>query len=190
MGPEVTVGVHLDRGIDLIRAILAIMKAGGGYLPLDPALPAERLSRMCGEVGPAVVITAAADSFPAAPARLLPLSGLTADLTSRPTAGPDGQPSPGNLCYVIHTSGSTGDPKAVAVSYGNLASMIGPLVADYEIGPDDRVGQMAAMPSDTSVEQIFVALTSGATLVLPPPRTLAPSELLRGIECRGVTAST
>ena len=65
--------------------------------------------------------------------------------------------------------------------------MIGPLVADYEIGPDDRVGQMAAMPSDTSVEQIFVALTSGATLVLPPPRTLAPSELLRGIECRGVT---
>ncbi len=187
VGPEVTVGVHLDRGIDLIRAILAIMKAGGGYLPLDPALPAERLSRMCGEVGPAVVITAAADSFPAAPARLLPLSGLTADLTSRPTAGPDGQPSPGNLCYVIHTSGSTGDPKAVAVSYGNLASMIGPLVADYEIGPDDRVGQMAAMPSDTSVEQIFVALTSGATLVLPPPRTLAPSELLRGIECRGVT---
>ncbi|HTR92098.1 MAG TPA: amino acid adenylation domain-containing protein [Trebonia sp.] len=191
VGPEVVVGVHLERGIDLIRAILAVMKAGGGYLPLDPALPAERLTMMCSQAGPAVVLTAAAASFPCPSARMLPLGDLAADLTSGavPAAGsaPDGRPHPDNVCYVIHTSGSTGDPKAVAVSYGSLASVIGPLAAEYKIGPDDRVAQIAAMAFDTSVEQIFVTLTSGARLTLPPSGTLAPSELLRGIERRGVT---
>jgi amino acid adenylation domain-containing protein/thioester reductase-like protein len=187
VGPEVAVGVHLERGIDLIRAVLAVMKAGGGYLPLDPALPAERLSRMCAQVGPAVVITAAAGSFPGTAARLLPLDGLAADPARGAAAAPDSRPHPDNLCYVIYTSGSTGDPKAVAVSYGSLASVIGALAADYQISPDDRVAQLAAIAFDTSVEQIFVALTSGAALTLPPHGTLAPSELLRGIERRGVT---
>ena len=187
VGPEVVVGVHLERGIDLIRAILAIMKAGGGYLPLDPSVPAERLSRMCAQVGPAVVITGAAASFPGTAARLLPLGGLAADPAPGPAAAPDSRPHPDNLCYVIYTSGSTGAPKAVGVSYGSLASVIRALAADYQISPDDRVAQLAAIAFDTSVEQIFVALTSGATLTLPPPGTLAPSELLRGIERRGVT---
>ena len=141
VGPEVAVGVHLERGIDLIRAILAIMKAGGGYLPLDPSLPAERLSRMCAQVGPAVVITAAAGSFPGTATRLLPLDGIAADLAHGPAAAPDSRPHPDNLCYVIYTSGSTGDPKAVAVSYGSLASVICALAADYQISPDDRVAQ-------------------------------------------------
>lgn len=187
VGPEVAVGVHLERGIDLIRAILAIMKTGGAYLPLDPSVPAERLSRMCAQVGPAVVITGAAGLFPGRATRLLPLSELAADRGPGPAAGLDTHPHAENLCYIIHTSGSTGDPKAVAISYGSLASVIGALAADYQIGPEDRVAQMAAMAFDTSVEQIFVALTRGATLALPPAGTLAPSDLLRGIECRGVT---
>jgi amino acid adenylation domain-containing protein/thioester reductase-like protein len=187
VGQEVAVGVHLERGIDLIRAILAIMKAGGAYLPLDPALPADRLSRMCAQVGPAVVITATAGSFPAGAARLLPLDGLGADLRRGRAAAPDSRPHPGGLCYVIYTSGSTGDPKAVAVSYGSLASVIVALAADYQISPGDRVAQLAAIAFDTSVEQIFVALTSGATVTMPPPGTLAPSVLLRGIERKGVT---
>src|SRR6202035_4533367 len=98
VGPEVAVGVHLERGIDLIRAVLAVMKAGGGYLPLDPALPAERLSRMCAQVGPAVVITATAGSFPGTAARLLPLDGLTADPARGAAAAPDSRPHPDNLC--------------------------------------------------------------------------------------------
>ena len=112
---------------------------------------------------------------------------MTADLGRGQAAAPDSRPHPDNLCYVIYTSGSTGDPKAVAVSYGSLASVIVALAADYQISPDDRVAQLAAIAFDTSVEQIFVALTSGATLTMPPPGTLAPSALLRGIERRGVT---
>jgi amino acid adenylation domain-containing protein/thioester reductase-like protein len=191
VGPEVAVGVHLERGIDLIRAILAIMKAGGGYLPLDPSLPADRLSRMCAQVGPAVVITAAAGAFPGPASGVLPLDELAADLAHGPAPAPDPSldpsPDPENMAYVIYTSGSTGDPKAVAVSYGSLASVIGALAPDYQIGPEDRVAQLAGMAFDTSVEQVFVALTSGATLILPPPGTLAPTDLLRGIERRGAT---
>jgi amino acid adenylation domain-containing protein/thioester reductase-like protein len=189
VGPEVIVGVHLERGIDLITAVLGVMKAGGGYLPLDPALPAERLTMMCAQAGPAVVLTAAPASFPCTSARMLPLGELASGPASGAltAAGPDVRPRPDNVCYVIHTSGSTGDPKAVAVSYGSLASVIGPLAAGYQIGKEDRVAQLAAMAFDTSVEQMFVALTSGARLTLAPSGTLAPSELLRGIERRAIT---
>jgi amino acid adenylation domain-containing protein/thioester reductase-like protein len=187
VGPETVVGVHLERGADLIRAILAIMKAGGGYLPLDLSLPAERLTRVCSQVGPAAVITADATALQGTGTRLLPLGELTADLAGRPAAGPAARPHPDNLCYVIYTSGSTGDPKAVAVSFASLACVIGEMVREYQISEDDRVGQVAAMAFDTSLEQVFTALTAGATLTLPPPGTTAPSELLRGIERKRVS---
>ncbi|MGH3245407.1 MAG: amino acid adenylation domain-containing protein, partial [Trebonia sp.] len=188
-GPEAVTGLHLERGVDLIRAILAVMKAGAGYLPLDPSLPAERLARICSQVRPAVVITGAGDAlpFPFPGTRVLPVGDLAADLAGGPVTAPAARPHPDNLCYVIYTSGSTGVPKAVAVSYGGLAAVIGELRREYQMDSGDRVAQVASMAFDTSVEQVFTALTSGATLVLPPPGTMAPSELLRGIERKGVT---
>jgi len=185
--PEAIVGVHLERGTDVIRSILAIMKTGAGYLPLDPFLPQERLAAICAQVRPAAVITAGAGQFPVPGPLQVPLGELGDELARRPATAPAVRPAPGNICYVIHTSGSTGDPKAVAVSYGNLACSIPELAHEYQIGPSDRVAQLASLAFDTSMEQIFVALTRGATLVLPPPGTLAPSELLRGIERKHVT---
>ncbi len=187
VGPERVAGVHLERGADLIRAILAIMKAGGGYLPLDPSLPAERLARVCSQVTPAVVITAEAAAWPGTGTRLLPLGELAGSLAGRPAASPGTRPHPDNLCYVIYTSGSTGDPKAVAVSFGSLACVVGEMAREYQVSEDDRVGQVAAMAFDTFLEQVFTALTAGAALMLPPPGTLAPSDLLRGIERKRVT---
>jgi amino acid adenylation domain-containing protein/thioester reductase-like protein len=190
VGPETVAGVHLERGIDQIRVMLAIMKAGGGYLPLDPSLPGERLTRVCSQVTPAVVITAEAAAFRGAGPRVLPLGALAAvraDRADHPGAGPDVRPHPDNLCYVIHTSGSTGDPKAVAVSFGSLACVIGELAREYQVTEGDRVAQVAAIAFDTSLEQVFTALTAGATLTLPPPGTMAPSELLRAIERKRVT---
>jgi amino acid adenylation domain-containing protein/thioester reductase-like protein len=186
-GPETVTGVHLDRGADLITAVLAIMKAGGGYLPLDPALPAERLARVCAQTSPVAVLTARAGDFPVEGVRTLPLAEIGPEVADCPPASPGIRPGPDNLCYVIHTSGSTGDPKAVAVSFGSLALVIGEMAREYLISEDDRVAQVAAMAFDTSLEQIFTALTSGATLTLPPPGTMAPSELLRGIERKRVT---
>lgn len=186
-GPEAVVGVYLERGADVIRGILAIMKAGAGYLPLHPALPAERLATICARVRPTAVITAGAGQFPVPGQRLVPLGELDGELARRPATVPAVRPAPGNVCYVIHTSGSTGDPKAVAVSYGNLACSIPEIAHEYQIGPGDRVAQLASLSFDTSIEQIFVALTRGATLILPPPGTMAPSEVLRGIERKHVT---
>jgi amino acid adenylation domain-containing protein/thioester reductase-like protein len=186
-GPEAVVGVYLERGPDVIRSILAIMKAGACYLPLDLSLPVERLAGICAQVRPAAVITAGDGQFPVPGPRLVPLGELDDELARRPATAPAVRPAPGNVCYVIHTSGSTGDPKAVAVSYGSLACTIPELDHEYQIGPSDRVAQLASLAFDTSMEQIFVALTRGATLILPPPTTMAPSELLRGIERRHVT---
>src|SRR3984885_1424420 len=118
VGPETVTGVHLERGVDLITAILAIMKAGGAYLPLDPAFPRERLAAICAQVSPLAVITDVRAAWQVAGTRLLPLGELAAD---RPVTDPGTRPHPDNLCYVIYTSGSTGDPKAVAVSFGSMA---------------------------------------------------------------------
>jgi amino acid adenylation domain-containing protein/thioester reductase-like protein len=187
VGPETVAGVHLDRGADLITAILAIMKTGGGYLPLDPSLPAERLARICAQVSPAAVLTADAGGFPGPGAKLLPLGEIDAALAGCPATAPAARPHPDNLCYVIYTSGSTGDPRAVAVSYRSLAGVIAEITREYQVSEDDRVAQLAAMAFDTSIEQVFTALTTGATLILPPPGTMAPSELLRCIERKRIT---
>jgi amino acid adenylation domain-containing protein/thioester reductase-like protein len=187
VGPETVTGVHLERGVDLITAILAIMKAGGGYLPLDPAFPVDRLTRSCAQVSPLAVITGTRAAWPGAGTRLLPLDELAADLAQRPATSPGARPDQDNLCYVIHTSGSTGDPKAVAVSFGSMACVIGEMARAYQIGEEDRVGQVAAMAFDTFLEQVFTALTTGASLTLPPHGTMAPSELLRGVERKRVT---
>jgi amino acid adenylation domain-containing protein/thioester reductase-like protein len=187
VGPETVTGVHLERGVDLITAILAIMKAGGGYLPLDPAFPGERLTRICAQVSPLAVITDERAAWQGAGTRLLPLVELAADLAGRPVSGPGIRPHPDNLCYVIYTSGSTGDPKAVAVSFGSMACVIAEMAREYQLSEEDRVGQVAAMAFDTFLEQVFTALTAGASLTLPPHGTMAPSELLRGIERKQVT---
>jgi amino acid adenylation domain-containing protein/thioester reductase-like protein len=163
------------------------MKAGGGYLPLDPAFPRERLTRVCAQVSPLAVITDVRAAWPGAGTRLLPLGELAADLAERPVTGPGTRPHPDNLCYVIYTSGSTGDPKAVAVSFGSMACVIGEMAREYQVSEEDRVGQVAAMAFDTFLEQVFTALTAGASLTLPPHGTMAPSELLRGVERKRVT---
>ena len=185
--PETVVGVCLERGADWVRAILAVMQAGAAYLPLDPALPPARLTEICAEARAAMVITADSGSFPSPGARVFPLPGLAGELTRYPATPPGVRPHPDNLCYIIHTSGSTGPAKAVAVSYGDLARTVAAVTAEYETGETDRVAQLAPMSADTSLEQLFTTLTAGATLVIPPPGTVAPSDLLRGIERKQVT---
>jgi amino acid adenylation domain-containing protein/thioester reductase-like protein len=182
-GPETLVGVCLERGADAVRGLLAVMKAGSGYLPLDPSLPPARLARICARTRPLAVLTAGTRISGAA---MLPLGDLTA---GDPAVAPAVSLRPDQLAYVIHTSGSTGQPKAVAVGHDSLACVIDAVSAAYEISAGDRVLQLAALAFDTSVEQILVALTRGATLVLPPAGTVAPADLLRYLEQERVTVA-
>lgn len=182
-GPETLIGVCLERGAEAVRCLLAIMKACAGYLPLDPSLPADRLARICDEARPAVILTdqasqrQAEEKLSEAGVPLLTVGPLTAN--PEPPAAPGVTPHPDNVCYVIHTSGSTGRPKAVAVGYGALARVIDGVTREYRITGTDRVVQLASLAFDTSVEQMLVALVSGATLLLPPAGVVAPTDLLR-----------
>jgi amino acid adenylation domain-containing protein/thioester reductase-like protein len=187
-GPETLIGVYSERGVEAVRSLLAIMKAGSGYLPLDPSLPAERLARICAAAKPMTVITGRSVKKSASiAAGVLVISELAADLERQPSTAPEVSLHPDNLCYVIHTSGSTGDPKAVAVSQGGLAGVITDLAGEYEMSARDRVVQLASLAFDTSVEQMLVTLTTGATLMLPPAGTIAPTDLLRYLKQQRVT---
>jgi len=189
VGPETIVGVCLERGVETIRCLLAILKAGGAYLPLDPSLPAGRLRQMCAEARPTVILVNRADAgtFAETDARLVLIDQCAQQLADRPATAPGVSLDAENLAYVIYTSGSTGHPKAVAVSHGSLACVMQELSREYQISPSDRVLQLASLGFDTSIEQIFVTLTCGATLMLPPAGIIAPTDLLRYLAAEQVT---
>jgi amino acid adenylation domain-containing protein/thioester reductase-like protein len=189
VGPETVVGVCLERGIEAIRGLLAILKAGGAYLPLDPSLPAARLTQMCAEARPMVILVSRADAraFREAGVRLLLIDEWAAEPTDQPVTAPGVSLQAENIAYAIYTSGSTGRPKAVAVSHGSLACVSQEISREYQISPSDRVLQLASLGFDTSVEQVLVTLICGATLMLPPAGTVAPTDLLRYLAEEQVT---
>ncbi len=167
---EVPVGVRLRRGVDMLVAVLGVLKAGGVYVPLDPAWPAERVEFVRSDVGAGVVLEG-------------PL----------PDGGRDDDPGvavvDGQLAYVIYTSGSTGRPKGVGVSRGSMAGHVSRMRRRFGLGASDRVLQFAALAFDASVEQIFPALTCGAALVLPEHGLVAPSQLLTDLDQHRVTVA-
>ncbi|HEY1624132.1 MAG TPA: amino acid adenylation domain-containing protein [Streptosporangiaceae bacterium] len=191
VGPGILAGVSLERGTDVIRCLLAIWKAGGAYLPLDPALPAARLGDICAEAGPAVIVTGGevADVLSRTGARLLRAEDLAAESEDLPRTPPRAGLEPETMAYAIYTSGSTGRPKGVAVSHRALASQIPDVLRAYQISPRDRVLQLASLAFDTSIEQMLVALLGGATMMLPPPGTVAPTDLLGYLAEQAVTVT-
>jgi amino acid adenylation domain-containing protein len=176
VGPGVLVGVSMQPSLDRLVALLAILKAGGGYLPLDPALPAQRVAFMLADAAAPVVLTESAqDDLPAA-VTVLPVVG---DEFSE-LAATDLEPlaATSDTAYVIYTSGSTGQPKGVVVEHRNVVNFVSGQVEYWQLGPGDRVLQFSSLSFDASVLEIFTALISGATLVLASLETkLSPPRL-------------
>ncbi|MGW4652620.1 amino acid adenylation domain-containing protein, partial [Kitasatospora sp. NPDC004289] len=173
VGPESVVAVCLERGIDLVVALLAVVKAGGAYLPVDPDYPAERIGFLLADAGAAAVMTSQAcvSRLPEGtadvwvldePATLARLSGFA-----------DSAPAPGLLpahpAYVIYTSGSTGRPKGVAVPHEGIVNRLVWMQAQYGLRPGERVVQKTPFGFDVSVWEFFWPLLEGATLVLARP---------------------
>ncbi|MFB6893833.1 amino acid adenylation domain-containing protein [Kitasatospora sp. NPDC056327] len=166
------VAVRLAPSFDLVTALLAVWKAGAGYLPLDPAHPAERRQLMLRESGAVLLLT-----------------DEDGGLRVLPGAAPAADGDRSGLAYVLYTSGSTGTPKAVAVDHAALAArvdwMAGP--DGYRLTPGDRIVQFASIGFDTHAEELWPALASGARVVLLPGGGRTLPELLQGPHGPSVT---
>ncbi len=166
VGRDVIVGVCASRSIEAVVAILGVLRAGGAWLPLDPAVPLARLGAIVEDATPALVVTtaAAADLVPASVAQVIVLDEL--DVTPGPITPPPLTSSEDDLAYVIYTSGSTGTPNGVAVTRRGLSNLARSQARAFGIDPSSRVLQFASLAFDASVSEIATTLASGATLDL------------------------
>ncbi|HEX2191329.1 MAG TPA: amino acid adenylation domain-containing protein, partial [Longimicrobiaceae bacterium] len=165
-GPETRVGVCMERGAGLVVALLGVLKAGGVYLPLDPATPPERLAYVLADAGAAALVAA-----PAFADALAGFGGAWVDperdaaaIAGAGDEAPAVALSPENAAYVIYTSGSTGGPKGVEVAHAGAAGLLRHAVEAFGAGPGCRVLQTASIGFDASLLEVFVALLSGAAL--------------------------
>ncbi|MEU3104023.1 amino acid adenylation domain-containing protein [Streptomyces griseoflavus] len=174
VGPEQVVAVHLPRGPHTVVALLAVLRAGGAFLFLDPDLPDDRKGLLLEDSG----VTHLVGDAPRAD-----LDGITrigVEECDTATLSPHRPPrvDPGQLAYLIHTSGTTGRPKAVMGTHAALATHLAAMAEGYRITPEDRVLQFASLSFDASLEQLLPALMCGATVVLRGPEICAPGDFL------------
>ncbi|GAB2724147.1 non-ribosomal peptide synthetase [Kitasatospora kifunensis] len=179
-GPEERVGLFLERGAQAVIALLAILKSGAAYLPLDPGYPAERLEYLIGDAGVRLLVTERRlrDRLPASPARVLDLEQDRAEIAARPASAPAAALAPDQLAYVIYTSGSTGAPKGVLTTHRAVVRLVHDQ-AYTDIGPGDTVAQFASLSFDASTFEVWAALLAGARLAVHPPQLPTAGELGR-----------
>ncbi|MFE0046797.1 amino acid adenylation domain-containing protein [Streptomyces albireticuli] len=187
LGPDMVAGVLLERGTRLPVAQLAVLKAGGAWLPLDPQYPAERLAGQLADAGTRVVVTTLALS--AALSADMPRVCLDEPATARRLARTPDSPLPGgttpdNLAYLIYTSGSTGAPKGVMVSHRAAVNFVLNARELFGIGPGDRLLQFANPAFDVSVFDFYGALGSGATVVGASREVLLDPDALQALMAR------
>ncbi|RYZ41869.1 MAG: amino acid adenylation domain-containing protein [Myxococcaceae bacterium] len=165
---DVLVGVCLERSVEMVVAVLAVLKAGGAYLPLDPAYPSPRLSFMLEDAKAPVLLTQAKlrAGLPAFAGPVLCLDESPALFAPEAPASPVDASSLEGLAYAIYTSGSTGTPKGVAMGHGPLANLITWQLDQSIAGPGTRTLQFSPLSFDVSFQELFGTWCSGGTLVL------------------------
>ncbi|WP_331023625.1 amino acid adenylation domain-containing protein [Longimicrobium sp.] len=183
VGPEVRVAVGVRRGLETVVGLLAVLKAGGGYVPLDIVNPEDRLQYVLGDSAPAALLTEGplVARFAGAGVPLVDTGDLAA-LDAYPASDPDRAEvgvRPEHLAYVIYTSGSTGRPKGVLVRHGSLVSLLAVSRAEYGVGPGDVLPALASSAFDISLFEILLPLISGAeTRLVMPQRVMDPRAFL------------
>ncbi|MCA6119370.1 amino acid adenylation domain-containing protein, partial [Bradyrhizobium sp. WSM 1738] len=194
VGPDRVVAICLPRGIAMIVSVLAVLKAGGAYLPLDPAYPVERLRHIVDDAKPKLLITDNAGHaiFPNATCEIVDLEASALAIADLVISAPavTGLTSQ-HLAYIIYTSGSTGRPKGVMIEHRGLVNLALAQRALFEVSARSRVVQFASFSFDASAWEIVMALCSGAELFLITPREHQnTSELLDYLVNNTITHAT
>jgi len=172
VGPEIPVGLCMHRCFERGIGLLAILKAGGAFVPLDPAHPKERLEFMLRDSGAKVLLTTS-DLRNALPAYSGPIVCVDVDPERDGRKEKSSPAAPENLAYVIYTSGSTGKPKGVQITHRSMVNHNEAMIRAYHLSPQDRVLQFASISFDLSLEEIFPTWLAGATLVIRTDEVLA-----------------
>ncbi|MEH1164048.1 amino acid adenylation domain-containing protein [Micromonospora sp. CPCC 205539] len=197
-GLERVVGLCLPRSVDLIVAVVAVLKTGGAYLPIDPEYPAERIAYLLADAAPICVLTTAelqsvleSDAVP--PLVLLDAPAFAGELAGRSTAEPTdaergGALTPAGAAYVIYTSGSTGRPKGVVVSHSGVTKLLATATERLAVGPHSRVLQFASPSFDVAFFDLCLGLlTGGRLVVVPADRRVPGPPLTEYAHAHGVT---
>jgi amino acid adenylation domain-containing protein len=194
VGADARVALCLERGIEMVIAMLAVLKAGGGYVPLDPAYPAERLSFMLADCEPcAVLVDAASRAALSQCAPALPVIEMDRAVlwAARPSSNPRRESvglTAQHLAYVIYTSGSSGAPKGVMIEHRNLTRLFAATRAWFDFSASDVWSAFHSYAFDFSVWEIWGALLHGARLVVVPLATArAPEQFLQLVCHAGIT---
>ncbi len=170
-GTDTPVAVFLPRGIELVVAIVAVLKAGSPYAPLDPTYPAERLTFMLADTRAPVIITTAAlaERLPPQKADVVVVDRDAELVAGRPSSAPEVAHDPESLAYIIYTSGSTGTPKGIAIRHRGALNNIHDLNTRYGVGPDDCLMVMSSLSFDMCVYEILGTLMAGAKMIVTDP---------------------
>ncbi|MFE3603911.1 amino acid adenylation domain-containing protein, partial [Streptomyces sp. NPDC059142] len=197
VGPEERVLLLMDRSPDLVTALLAVLKTGAAYVPVDPDQPAERIAHLCADAAPVAVLTtgATARSVPAsAPAPIAVDDPAVRSAVAAHPAGPLTQDErtapllPGHPAYVIHTSGSTGTPKGVVVPHTQVTTLLRSAADRYGFGTDDVWTWFHSYAFDFSVWELWGALLTGGRLVVVDHDTSrSPTDFRSLLVSEGVT---
>jgi amino acid adenylation domain-containing protein/non-ribosomal peptide synthase protein (TIGR01720 family) len=191
VGPDVRVGICVERSLELAVAVLAALKADGAYVPLDPEYPEERLRWMLADSAPAVLLVQErlAGRFGDAGIPLVAVDGDESSWAALPDTPPrPGGLRPGHLAYVIYTSGSTGRPKGVMNAHRGVVNRLLWMQDAYGLAADDAVLQKTTVSFDVSVWELFWPLATGARLVMARPEGHRdPGYLAEAIRREGIT---
>ena len=179
-GPDVPVGIFAERSLGLVVALLAILKAGAAYLPLDPAYPAERIAFMLRDADAPVLLTQASllPALPELSSTILCLDRDAQHWANLPDADLDPLATPSNLAYVIYTSGSTGSPKGILNTHRALVNRLTWAQRQFTCSPNERHAQKTAISFIDSLTETLTPLLAGAQLHIVPPDTARDPEQL------------
>jgi amino acid adenylation domain-containing protein len=190
VGPEVLVGICIERSIHMVVSIYAVLKAGGAYVPIDPEYPVDRLNMITEDANVSLILTQDRfkQFFQAIDIQLVSMDSVMGLIESQPTINPSIITTGENLAYVIYTSGSTGKPKGAMNKHESVSNCISWMLEKFPLAELDKVLLKTPLTFDVSGWELFWPIFSGASLVIAKPEGHKdPSYLIRTIQEHKIT---